>query len=526
MKTLYDELKNYADSDYYGFHMPGHKRRRNVTGAGLPYKIDITEIEGFDDLHHPKGILRQAQERAAKVFHAEESFFLVNGSTAGILSAILGCTQRGNRILMARNCHKSVYHAVEMNELEPIYLYPVFYKEQELNGEIEPEEVKKILAQDAADTETTNIRAVVITSPTYDGIVSDIEQIAQAVHAYKIPLIVDEAHGAHFGFHPYFPENANIRGADVVIHSIHKTLPSLTQTALIHMNGAYADRERIKKYLRMIQTSSPSYVLMSGIDVCVGLLESGKRIGLFENYVKLLSRARERLKQLKHLHFFDLENQDCSKIIISVKGTKYSGRQLYFRLLEEYHLQMEMAAGSYVLAMTSIADTEEGFTRLVKALMEIDKELSEGHAVSCDTQQIGSEKSKESLYGEQAKIKNQQEAIKEMNLGEEVEFGLPRLKQLYASAEMEKIAHEAYIAQIDRRTDMDEIVSLPWGRCTGLISMEYVYLYPPGIPLIVPGEKISEEVVQLVEEYKKMGFQIEGVKRDGYIEGIFGRKKG
>lgn len=523
MKTLYDELKDYADSDYYGFHMPGHKRNGNVTGAALPYELDITEIEGFDDLHHAKGILKQAQERAAKVFHAEESCFLVNGSTAGILSAILGCTQQGDRILMARNCHKSVYHAVQMNELKPLYLYPEFYKEQELNGAIDPEEVQKFLAQDAADTGEANIRAVVITSPTYDGIVSDIEQIAQAVHAYKIPLIVDEAHGAHFGFHPYFPENANTRGADVVIHSIHKTLPSLTQTALIHMNGVYADRERIKKYLRMIQTSSPSYVLMSGIDACVSLLESDKRIDLFDNYVKLLSKTRKRLRELKHLHFIDLKDQDFSKILISVKGTKYSGRQLYFRLLEGYHLQMEMAAGSYVLAMTSVADTEEGFTRLVKALMEIDKELGEGD-IFCDTKQTGSGNTNDSVYIEQ--IENQQEPIKEMSHEKESEFALPRLERIYTSAEVEKLAHESYIAQIDKKTDTAQIVSLPWKQCAGLVSVEYVYLYPPGIPLIVPGEKISEEVVRLIEKYKKMGFQIEGIKKDEYMEGTFGRKKG
>ncbi len=510
MKILYDALKDYADSDYYGFHMPGHKRNRNVTGAALPYEIDITEIEGFDDLHHADGILRQAQERAAKVFHAEESCFLVNGSTAGILSAILGCTKQGDRILMARNCHKSVYHAVQMNDLEPIYLYPAFYKEQELNGAVEPEEVQKILAQDAAGTETANIRAVIITSPTYDGIVSDIEEIAQVVHAYRIPLIVDEAHGAHFGFHPYFPENANTKGADVVIHSVHKTLPSLTQTALIHMNGVYADREGIKKYLRMIQTSSPSYILMSGMDACIGLLASDKKVQMFENYVRLLVKTRRQLSQLKHLHFMDLANHDFSKLLISVKGTQYTGRQLYFRLLDEFHLQMEMAAGSYVLAMTSAADTEEGFTRLVESLLQIDKELDMGYRIPCCKQQA--------------------------NCMEEVEFGLPRLERVYSCGEIERLVHEAFITrsvgsshnatEFDKRIGSVQILSLPWGQCAGLISMEYVYLYPPGIPLIVPGEKISEEVVRLIKEYKKMGFQIEGIKQDGYIEGTFGRKKG
>lgn len=531
MKTLYDELKDYAYSDYYGFHMPGHKRNRDVTGAELPYEIDITEIERFDDLHHAGGILKEAQERAAKVFHAEESCFLVNGSTAGILSAILGCTQRGDRILVARNCHKSVYHAIYLNELEPVYLYPE-YKECGVNGAVAPQEVQCILEKDRFGGEKINgagggsIRAVVITSPTYDGMVSDIGQIAEIVHSYRIPLIVDEAHGAHFGFHPYFPENANSKGADVVIHSIHKTLPSLTQTALIHMNGVLADRERIKKYLHIMQTSSPSYVLMAGMDVCIRLLDSKKKEPLFENYVRLLQRTREQLRKMKHLYLVDLEEtkgrcknpsgyilQDYSKILISVKNTKYSGKQLYDRLLKEYHLQMEMAAGSYVLAMTSAADTEDGFERLAEALLQIDTELDAG---KYETQ---------------------------------IQFGLPRLERIYSGAQIDRIVYEINIARqeekhgniffshrskdskgicnekIQRKTNAGRVEFRRWELCAGLVSTEYAYLYPPGIPLIVPGEEISEEVIRQLREYKKMGFQIEGLKKEGYIQ-VYWQKKG
>ena len=158
----------------------------------------------------------------------------------------MGCTERGGRILMARNCHKSVYNAVYINELRPVYIYPEFSEETDLNGEIHVDQIKKLLE------EYEDIQAIVIVSPTYEGVVSDIEAIAEIVHEYKIPLIVDEAHGAHFGFHSYFPQNANTRGADVVIHSLHKTLPSLTQTALLHINGRYVDRERIRNYLPLI----------------------------------------------------------------------------------------------------------------------------------------------------------------------------------------------------------------------------------------------------------------------------------
>ena len=193
MGTLYERLKNYGESDHYGFHMPGHKRQTGIPGMEKLYQIDITEIEGFDDLHHPRGILKEAQERAARVFQAEETHFLINGSTVGILSALAGVTRRGDTVLVARNCHKSVYHAIYMKELKPVYLYPGFDQETGLNTQISPEDVRRALEADPT------IRAVVIVSPTYEWIVSDVEKISETVHAKGIPLIVDEAHGAHFG---------------------------------------------------------------------------------------------------------------------------------------------------------------------------------------------------------------------------------------------------------------------------------------------------------------------------------------
>lgn len=573
MKSLYGELREYSHSDHYGFHMPGHKRNKNLTGAGLPYEIDITEIEGFDDLHHAKGMLKKAQERAAEVFHGEETHFLINGSTVGILSAILGCTRRGDRILMARNCHKSVYHAVYMNELEPEYVYPLFYKEQELNGEINPKDVQDILDRDRylfesdpdykdkeaitekqkdLHGERKKIQAVVITSPTYDGVVSDIEKIAKIVHSYDIPLIVDEAHGAHFGFHTYFPQNANTKGADVVIHSIHKTLPSLTQTALIHMNGNIADREKIRKYLHILQSSSPSYVLMAGIDSCVQWLKSGNMADDFDKYVEMLKETREQLKKLRHLQILETENFDYSKIVISVKNTKYFGRELYEILLNKYHLQMEMAAGDYVLAMTSVGDTREGFQRLMGAMSEIDNELdgenySFGNILNKEKnfsqspmgflglEQIGindkegkniSQASMGLLELEQICINDKERknlsqspmgllGLEQIGINDregknisQVSIGLPRLEQIFTCAEMESMD----------KIDMQEIRVLPWEQCAGRISMEFAYLYPPGIPLIVPGEKISEEVIALIQKYKDMGFEIEGLNYDRKIK--------
>ena len=535
MKSLYERLTEYGESDYYGFHMPGHKRNEKRMGNQLPYKIDITEIEGFDDLHHAREILKDAQERAAKVYHAEETHYLINGSTSGLLSAILGCTHKGGRILMARNCHKSVYAAVYMNELEPVYIYPEYDAEDGLNGEIDAGKLLEILKADEnvrqseatlkieqseseavsktkqIESETvklpdefreqTPIQAVVITSPTYDGVVSDVRLIAEVTHEFGIPLIVDEAHGAHFGFHPYFPENANQQGADVVIHSLHKTLPSLTQTALLHMNGNLVNRARIRKYAHMLQTSSPSYVLMASMDECIRFLEKDKTIhGQFDEetgrqstdeastveggrekikkYAERLKWLREELRKLKYLRLVETENYDKSKIVISTSGTEYTGKMLYEELLEKYHLQMEMASREYVLAMTSVCDTEEGFERLKEALFEIDKQLEENSR--CE----GS--------------------------GEDL-----------ARSETDRAENEVYCtsAQADILAEKEEdVISLSIKESAGKVALEYAYVYPPGIPMIVPGEWISEETVHLLEKYASAGFDIEGLEQEGRIK--------
>lgn len=488
MSRLYDQLILYADSDYYGFHMPGHKRNEKITRERFPYKIDITEIEEFDDLHHARGILQQAQERAAKIFSAEETCFLINGSTSGILASILGSTQMGDQILVARNCHKSVYHAIELNDLKPVYLYPVFDEEKGLYGSVKADEVRH------AFKNNPEIRAVVLTSPTYDGIVSDINEIADIVHEYGISLIVDSAHGAHFGFHSYFPDHVNTQGADLVINSVHKTLPALTQTALLHMNGPYADREEVKKYLHMVQSSSPSYILMASIDSCVFLLEE-KKNEIFDSYVEILKKTRRKIKHMKYLQLIDTD--DLSKVVISVDKINWTGKELYQKLLKEYHLQMEMAAGNYVLGMTSVGDTKPGMDRLADALLKIDNEI-ENHPL---------------LQKNKAKCEDKLQ----------FSFKIPRLEQVYTSAETNRkiklIRKNLQMFHHIAQSKQSEVICmLPWKICKGCISAEYAYLYPPGIPLIVPGERISSELIELLEYYQKAGFEIEGLKENGKIE--------
>lgn len=483
MNNIFDKLKAYSDSDYYAFHMPGHKRNLDLMDGTSPYRIDITEIDGFDDLHHAEGILRDAQERAARVYHADETHFLVNGSTVGILSAILGTTEKGDSILVARNCHKSVYHAIYLNELDPVYLYPKFDTEQGLSTEIDAADVQKALE------EHPKICAVMIVSPTYDGVVSDIEKIAEIVHAKGCPLIVDEAHGAHFGFDPYFPKSANIYGADLVINSLHKTLPALTQTALLHVNGDMVNRRKVKQYLDMLQTSSPSYILMASIDASIGMLEETlethsdarsdyKYKNIFSEYANRIEALRKDLKRLKYLKIIQTDNTDRydrSKFVISVKHAPMSSHELYEILLHRYHLQMEMLAGTYVLAMTTVGDTQEGLDRLRDALLEIDKEIDtrQGRPAAIETDLP--------LSGRQ-----------------------PALEKVWT------------IAEAVNRTD--KIQKRSFEDSIGCISVEYAYLYPPGSPLIVPGERITKEAVEILHWYQEHDFSIEGLQSEDGIE--------
>lgn len=469
-ERLLDRLKRYGESDMYPFHMPGHKRQEIkdecADGFPNPYAIDITEIDGFDNLHHAEGILKDSMEQAAKIYGADHTYYLVNGSTCGILGAVCGCTRNGGKILMARNCHKAAYHGLILNRLTPVYLYPKFLKGFGINGGICPEDVREALENDR------EIEAVLLVSPTYEGIVSDIEAIAEIVHEYEIPLIVDEAHGAHFPFSDgkEFPESALQRGADVVIQSLHKTLPSFTQTAVLHIKGNLADRENIERYLGMFQSSSPSYVFMAAMERCIFYMDGAGRERM-KAYGKQMGQFFEHVKKYQVLKVLDkrivsepsVYDWDKSKIVVSVKGVKgVDGEWLGDRLRRKYHLEMEMCAPDYVIAMTSVMDREEGLVRLQNALTEIDHQLSEGN-------------------------------LNEM--GKTPFLGFPRAKMAISPA-----------MAMDNRGERRQLFE-----SAGMVSKEFLYLYPPGIPLLAPGEIITNEILSTVSWYRTSGFSVQGL---------------
>lgn len=498
---LLERLTEYAGSDAYPFHMPGHKRREIPDGipGGFPdpYGIDITEIDGFDNLHHAEGILKDAMETAAAIYGADRSWYLVNGSTCGILSAVFATTENGGKILTARNCHKAVYHAICLNRLEAEYLYPEEITEFGINGGIRAEDVRKALEKDAMRCagnsgdvrgKTTKIQAVLITSPTYEGVVSDIRAIADAAHEYGIPLIVDEAHGAHLEYADQchsFPKSALEYGADIVIQSLHKTLPCFTQTAILHVKGKLVDQDRISRYLSMFQTSSPSYLFMAGMERCIRYMDGDGRNGMVR-YEERLEHFMERMEGLQVLEVLDREicrkyrtvaGWDPSKIVVStMRAEDFHGEELAETLRRKYHLEMEMTAPEYVIAMTSLMDTEEGFERLGTALWEIDGALR---------RRMEPEQQKE-----KGKLKEKERC--ETPEGLESKLSHPIRRMLIC---------EAMDADTERTALQDTV---------GKVSAEFVYLYPPGIPIIAPGEVFTDAIVEKIVAYKAAGLLVQG----------------
>ena len=464
-------LAEYARTGRYAFHMPGHKRQP-IPGCGwLPLAEDITEIAGFDNLHAPEGILKEEMAAAASLFGAESTFFSVNGSTGAVLAAVSAAVPKGGTLLLERGSHISVYHAAELRDLRLVFIR---------NGLPYAEQIRKAQAD-----------AVILTSPSYEGCMKDVRGWAEAAHACGIPLLADEAHGAHLMTDPYFPESAVTSGADLVVQSLHKTLPAMTQTALLHnVTGRIGD-DALRHFLDVYETSSPSYVLMASVTACLHFLqEEGKEA--FSSYINRLRHLREELSGLTQLHLAggaegiltsDSElppyrkgtRLDPGKLVITAKGR---GALLDRLLRERYHLEMEMKAPDYVLAMTSVFDTEEGFARLLSALRELD---ADGRFAEDCPDAAGA--------------------------------GGDAMRQLYEGPWPE--AYMSVSEAVERKH-----VRLPLSEAAGRVSGGYLCLYPPDLPLILPGEVISPEIAKSVREYQKNGFTVTGVV-DEFVEIVY-----
>jgi len=385
---LYKKLIEYIETDIYPMHMPGHKRNPEFVPVDLNCCIDITEIPGFDDLREPRGVLSETAELAAELYQCREAFLLVNGSTVGILAAVGAHCKRGDKILAADNCHWSTPNAAELFGLDVQYITLDADVETGVPCSVTADSVKNALHNDP------DIKMVVITSPSYEGVISDISLIAKVVHDAGALLLVDCAHGAHLGFSDHFPKSPTGLGTDIAVVSLHKTLPALTQCSLLLMCSDRVDIDATKRLLNILQTSSPSYILTASIDHCLKLLKSDKDSGkskLFDEYKDNLDYFASCIQGLKNLTvlyhsspcrcgFYDF---DPGKIVIVPVTFKHKKKRtadvdsshIAGLLRDDYKIEIERVCDDYLIAMTSICDTREGFTRLADALCLIDEAM-------------------------------------------------------------------------------------------------------------------------------------------------------
>ncbi len=443
---LYDILKQTSENGRVPYHMPGHKRNPAFDYLGDAAEIDFTEIDGLDNLHSPEGILRDTMNLAAELYGAKESFLLVNGSTCGILAAVYSVCRGGKPLIAARNAHKSVYNAALLCTSPVHYLLP-HLSEDGLVLDVTPAEVQCAMeaCPDAA--------AVLITSPTYDGVISDVAGIAEVCHAHGIPLIVDAAHGAHLGFLDENIASPVECGADLVIMSLHKTLPSLTQTGLLHVAGELVNPDTVMQALTILETSSPSYLFMASIDGC---LHEMKNPAMFADWRKRLSRlyteARIWSREGVRLHHpwqrpEEVFAFDESKLILSCDG--YEGAELTEILRKQFGIEPEMTAQGYVLLMTGAGDTDAMTDRLCEAFR---------------------------YFGSHPR---------------------PAVSRKFCASPY-SVAPESVMRLSEALTAETEIV--PLEEACGRISAEFVMPYPPGIPSVAPGERITEERIAAILE--------------------------
>ena len=457
-------FQHYNEKNLLPLHMPGHQRKRDM-GTALPYDYDYTEVEELDNLHAPEGILQEAMNRTAAYYGCSDCFYLVNGSSSGLQAGIFTLLEEGDEVVVARNCHRSVFYALSLRKAKIHFLLPEFWEDFSCFGSVSLKEVERLLR------EFPKSKALIFTSPSYEGVVSDVEAIARLCHENGLSLLVDEAHGAHFSPKKgaSFSESAIALGADLVVQSPHKTLCSLTQSAWILGNGERYSREKLSFYLSVFQTTSPSYPLMLSLEKATTLLEREGE-ALFSHWKKVMKSFREQARTLSYFSFLWEKEEacfamDCSKIFLRALGIPELrlGRDLAKLLREDYGIESEMHSGENLLLMTGPFISEEELDRLFLALKDIERRFGE-------------------------------------------EKGKPLRSKLLPSA-LYQISVADNSLQISEGLKDGEELSLYDGESR--ICLEYLSLYPPGIPLLFPGEKLTAEKIQGIEALEKEGIELQ-----------------
>lgn len=468
---IIDALARYCEEKIIRFHMPGHKG--NVcTEQGLArligtevFGLDVTNIPEMDNLHQPQGVIRDAEQLAAQTFGADRTYFLVNGSSCGLQALVMTVCNPGDRILVPRNIHRSILGGIILSGAIPVYYLPSYDSDYGIPLGCTPKTIQHHLKMERS------VKAILILNPTYHGITSDVARIADLAHQADIPLLVDEAHGPHLRFHEDLPASSLEQGADAVVHGTHKLLTSFTQSAMLHTKGSLIDNKRLEAVLRILQSTSTSYLMLGSLDAARASVQANGRemVKAALEYSQIL---RDTVQTIPLLTTFGKEwvgregiaGLDLTKVTISCRKLGLSGYQMEKVLREEYGIQVEMSDLYNILLLVTSGNTYKDIEIVLIALQKI-------------VEQFRSHERNSNLINSQQVF--QFPEVPAMMLSPRDAFFLP-------------------------------VTTLAIDQATGKISAEIITCYPPGIPIVGPGERITREIIEYVLELKARGASFQG----------------
>lgn len=486
---IYKKLSYIYKSELTSFHMPGHKYGKIYEKLGYDkymdklYKLDTTEILGTDNLHNAQGVIRKSQDNTKRILLADmdpvdreglDLLYLVNGSTCGIEAAIMTACKSGSSIIMNRGCHQSAYNACILARVKPIFVKEEIDKENNILMGARPEDYLEAIRSNPQAS------AVFITRPSYYGMSQDIDQVVELAHEYQMLVIVDEAHGAHFGLSHLLPKSAVYSGADMVIQSVHKTLPSLTQSSILIYRKRALDTARLTSVLSMVETSSPSYVMLMSIEVCYDIYEKSGRV-LMQNLMNNIYRFKRGLKDYKVF-----TTSDPSKIFVNTIEKGINGYDFAKVLRHRYNIQVELSNYSGVLFLATIANTKSDFDKTLVAMKDIlDRKL---FSVLADFKEYISEHARQERF----------QSIGSIYRSRPISLDLP-----VAIPERDMDLSQAFDAD---KEDIRIEESL------GRISGEFVIPYPPGVAILAPGELVDQDLIDFLVRARDINIDINGME--------------
>lgn len=467
LTPLFTGLVDHVQKQPVQFHIPGHKQGLGIEPTFREFigpnalSIDMINIEPLDDLHHPSGIIKEAQQLAAEAFGADYTFFSVQGTSGAIMTMIMSVCKPGDKLIIPRNVHKSIMSAIIFSGALPIFIHPEVDKEHGISHGVTVSSVEKALEAHP------DAKSLLVINPTYFGVAGDLEQIVKLAHSYTIPVLVDEAHGVHIHFHEDLPLSAMQAGADMAATSVHKLGGSLTQSSVLNVREGLVSAKRVQAIISMLTTTSTSYLLLSSLDTARKQLAINGKALLTET-IALANDTRNQINDIDGLECLGeslLQSKsayayDPTKLIISLKQLNISGHEAEVWLREHYNVEVELSDLYNILCIISIGDTKEKVDTLITALKEL---AAQANVHASEKQRF--------------------------------DISVPDIPTLAL------LPRDAFYAEVE---------SVPFNQSAGRIIAEFIMVYPPGIPILLPGEMITQENLDYVQKTLDAKLPVQG----------------